>query len=61
MRIRSFLCEFGGGAEQVGCGHSLNEGGKVGVEIACFYLFFIRSVDSGKDRVFRGYNCGIGR
>ena len=51
MRVRWCLCEFGGGAEQVGGGHSLNEWGKVGVEIVCFCLFFITSVDSVKDCV----------
>lgn len=51
MRVRSCLCEFGGGAEQVGGGRSLNEWDKVGVEIVCFCVFFITSVDSGKDCV----------
>lgn len=45
--VHSCSCEFGGGAEQVGGGHSLNNWGKVGVEIVCFCLFFIMSVDSG--------------
>lgn len=52
MRIHS--CLEGGGVEQVGCGHSLNKGVcMVGVEIAHFYLAFIRSIDAGKD-------CGFG-
>lgn len=43
-----------GGVEQVGCGRSLNKGVcMVGVEIAHFYLAFIRSIDAGKD-------CGFG-
>lgn len=45
------VCVSRGGAEQVGCGRSLNEWGKVGVEIVCFCFFFITSVDSGKDCV----------
>lgn len=32
----------------MGGGHSLNDWGKVGVEIVWFCLFFIISVDSGK-------------
>ncbi len=39
MRVCSCLCEFGGGAEQVGGGHSLNEWGKVGVEIVLFFVW----------------------
>lgn len=36
VSVCGFASEFGGGAEQVGGGHSLNEWGKVGVEIVCF-------------------------
>lgn len=35
-----YVCSFGGGAEQVGGGHSLNEWGKVGVEM-CVFLFVL--------------------
>lgn len=36
MLVHSCLCEFGGGVEQVGGGHSPDEWGKVGVEIVSF-------------------------